>query len=56
MDGGAWQAIVHEIAKSRTQLSDLTSFFSAFFINYNYRKENLTVFHEVELYYDLIIL
>ena len=22
MDGGAWQAIVHEVAKSRTRLSD----------------------------------
>ena len=31
-------------------------FLSALFINYNYRKENLTVLHEVELYYDLIIL
>ena len=27
MDEGAWQATVHEIAKSRTQLSDFTSFF-----------------------------
>ena len=24
MDGGAWQAAVHEVAKSRTQLSDFT--------------------------------
>ena len=24
MDGGAWQAIVHGVAKSRTQLSDFT--------------------------------
>ena len=23
-DGGAWQAVVHEVAKSRTQLSDFT--------------------------------
>ena len=27
MDEGAWQATVHEIAKSRTQLSDFTCFF-----------------------------
>ena len=26
-DGGAWQAIVHGAAKSRTQLSDFTLFF-----------------------------
>ena len=26
MDGGAWQAIVHGVAKSRTRLSDFTSF------------------------------
>ena len=25
MDGGAWWAIVHEVAKCRTQLSDFTS-------------------------------
>ena len=25
MDGGAWQATVHGVAKSRTQLSDFTS-------------------------------
>ena len=25
MDGGAWQATVHEVAKSRTRLSDFTS-------------------------------
>ena len=24
MDGGAWQATVHEVAKSRTRLSDFT--------------------------------
>ena len=24
MDGGAWQASVHEVTKSRTQLSDFT--------------------------------
>ena len=24
MDGGAWWAVVHEVAKSRTQLSDFT--------------------------------
>ena len=24
MDGGAWQAMVHEVAKSQTQLSDFT--------------------------------
>ena len=24
MDGGAWKAAVHEVAKSRTQLSDFT--------------------------------
>ena len=24
MDGGAWQAIVHGVAKSRTRLSDFT--------------------------------
>ena len=24
MDGGAWQAVVHRIAKSRTRLSDFT--------------------------------
>ena len=24
MDGGAWWALVHEVAKSRTQLSDFT--------------------------------
>ena len=28
MDGGAWQATVHGVAKSRTQLSDLTFTFS----------------------------
>ena len=27
MDGGAWQATVHEIAKSRAQLCNFTSFF-----------------------------
>ena len=26
MDGGAWQATVHGVAKSRTQLSDFTFF------------------------------
>ena len=26
MDGGAWQATVHEVAKSQTQLSDFTCF------------------------------
>ena len=26
MDGGAWGAIVHGVAKSWTQLSDLTNF------------------------------
>ena len=26
MDGGAWWATVHGVAKSRTQLSDFTSF------------------------------
>ena len=25
MDGGAWQATVHEVAKSRTRLSNFTS-------------------------------
>ena len=25
MDGGAWRATVHRVAKSRTQLSDFTS-------------------------------
>ena len=25
MDGGAWEAAVHGVAKSRTQLSDFTS-------------------------------
>ena len=24
MDGGAWKAVVHEVAKSRTRLSDFT--------------------------------
>ena len=28
MDGGAWWATVHEVAKSRTQLSDFTFTFS----------------------------
>ena len=28
MDGGAWWATVHGVAKSRTQLSDLTFFLS----------------------------
>ena len=28
MDGGAWWAIVHGVAKSRTRLSDLTFNFS----------------------------
>ena len=27
MDGGAWQAAVHGVAKSRTQLSDFTFIF-----------------------------
>ena len=27
MDGGAWRAAVHEVARSRTQLSDFTLFF-----------------------------
>ena len=27
MDGGAWYAAVHEVAKSRTRLSDFTLFF-----------------------------
>ena len=26
MDGGAWQATVHGVAKSRTQLNDFTFF------------------------------
>ena len=30
MDGGAWWATVHEVAKSWTQLSDFTFFFSFF--------------------------
>ena len=29
MDGGAWKAIVHGVAKSRTRLNDLTFTFSA---------------------------
>ena len=33
MDGGAWWATVHGVAKSRTRLSDLTSLdFTSFFI------------------------
>ena len=28
MDGGAWWAMVHGVAKSRTQLSHFTFFFS----------------------------
>ena len=28
MDGGAWWAVVHGVAKSRTRLSDFTVFFS----------------------------
>ena len=28
MDGGAWRATVHGVAKSRTQLSDFTSLHS----------------------------
>ena len=31
MDGGAWQAIVHEVAKSWTQLSDFTFTFTFHF-------------------------
>ena len=31
MDVGAWQATIHGVAKSRTQLSDFT-FFSSFFL------------------------
>ena len=30
MDGGAWWAAVHEVAKSRTQLSDFTFSFHAY--------------------------
>ena len=30
MDGGAWQATAHGVAKSRTQLSDFTFFLSVF--------------------------
>ena len=32
MDGGAWWATVHRVAKSRTQLSDFTFTFSDFSI------------------------
>ena len=32
MDGGAWQAAVHGVAKSRTRLSDFTFFFIFIFI------------------------
>ena len=32
MDGGAWQATVHGIAKSQTRLSDFTLHFSKFFL------------------------
>ena len=31
MDRGAWQAIVHGVAKSQTQLSDFQFFFVIFF-------------------------
>ena len=30
MDGGAWQATVHRVAKSQTRLSDFTFFFFKF--------------------------
>ena len=33
MDGGAWWAMVHGVAKSRTQLSHFT-FFLSFFLFY----------------------
>ena len=32
MDGGAWQAAVHEVAKSRTRPSNFTFFLSFFLI------------------------
>ena len=33
MDGGAWWGTVHEVAKSRTRLSNFTSLYSAHKLN-----------------------
>ena len=33
MDGGAWWAIVHRVAKSRTQLSDFTFTYMAYILD-----------------------
>ena len=35
MDGGAWWATVHGVAKSQTRLSDFTYFLTKFRTNYN---------------------
>ena len=42
MDGGAWWAAVHGVAKSRTRLSDFTSFFTFTFHFHALEKEMAT--------------
>ena len=37
MDGGAWQATIHRVAKSRTRLNHFTFFLSLSFIPQNVR-------------------
>ena len=40
MDGGAWWATVHGVAKSRTQLSDFTFTFTLHPLRYSQRTDN----------------
>ena len=40
MDGGAWQAPVHGVAKSQIRLSDFTFFLSSFCAVLGYSKEH----------------
>ena len=46
MDGGAWRATVHGVAKSQTRLSDLTSLhltFSGLFYYHYYVRDNFEI-------------
>ena len=42
MDGGAWWAAVHEVAKSRTRLSDFTLLFT--FMHWRRKRQPTPVF------------
>ena len=48
MDGGAWWATVHGVAKSRTRLSDFTSLYGVYlklilYVNYSSIKSKITL-------------